>query len=349
MYLETDRDVTALFTERREQYSIYRWWMTGLVLLQGLGSYLLAAWLLRPLGRLSRAAQRIAGGNLKGRARVETGDEIGQLAADFNHMADNLEKQFWKLEDAARRQEDFIGSFAHELKTPLTSMIGYADMLRSREMGQEERFEAANYIFKEGKRLEALSFKLLDLLVIRHGELTKRPADVRWLAQELGGVLEPVLQGTAIRFQALVEEGQIPMEPDLIKTVLLNLLDNGRKAMEGGGTLQLLGRFEQEKGREGFAFYVKDTGKGMPKEELSRITEAFYMVDKSRARRQGGAGLGLALCAEIVKRHGGRLSFQSVEGRGTLARVWLPAEEEKSCPGGPEHGTRRGKEKDGEV
>ena len=146
-----------------------------------------------------------------------------------------------------------------------------------------------------------------------------------------------------------VEEGQIPMEPDLIKTVLLNLLDNGRKAMEGGGTLQLLGRFEQEKGREGFAFYVKDTGKGMPKEELSRITEAFYMVDKSRARRQGGAGLGLALCAEIVKRHRGRLSFQSVEGRGTLARVWLPAEEEKSCPGGPEHGTRRGKERDGEV
>ena len=349
VYLETDRDVTALFTERREQYSIYRWWMAGLVLLQGLGSYLLAAWLLRPLGRLSRAAQRIAGGNLKGRARVETGDEIGQLAVDFNHMADNLEQQFWKLEDAARRQEDFIGSFAHELKTPLTSMIGYADMLRSREMGQEERFEAANYIFKEGKRLEALSFKLLDLLVIRHGELTKRPADVRWLAQELGGVLEPVLQGTAIRFQALVEEGQVPMEPDLIKTVLLNLLDNGRKAMEGGGTLQLLGRFEQEKGREGFAFYVKDTGKGMPKEELSRITEAFYMVDKSRARRQGGAGLGLALCAEIVKRHRGRLSFQSVEGRGTLARVWLPAEEEKSCPGGPEHGTRRGKEKDGEV
>ena len=72
VYLETDRDVTALFTERREQYGIYRWWMAGLVLLQGLGSYLLAAWLLRPLGRLSRAAQRIAGGNLKGRARVET-------------------------------------------------------------------------------------------------------------------------------------------------------------------------------------------------------------------------------------------------------------------------------------
>ena len=128
LYLETDRDVTALFADREFQYGIYRRWMAGLLFLQGLGCYLIAVWLLRPLGRLSRASRRIAGGNLEVRAKVETGDEIGQLAEDFNHMADNLEKQFKELEDAARRQEDFIGSFAHELKTPLTSMIGYADM-----------------------------------------------------------------------------------------------------------------------------------------------------------------------------------------------------------------------------
>ena len=106
-----------------------------------------------------------------------------------------------------------------------------------------------------------------------------------------------------------------------MKTVLLNLMDNGRKAMEEGGLLYLLGRKE----KKGFAFYVQDTGKGMPGEELSRITEAFYMVDKSRARRQGGAGLGLSICAEIVKRHGGDLSFQSIPGKGTLVRVWLPS------------------------
>lgn len=96
-------------------------------------------------------------------------------------MADHLQQQFTELQETARRQEDFIGSFAHELKTPLTSMIGYADMLRSREMTEEERFEAANYIFKEGKRLEALSLKLLDLLVLRHEEL-KKSAGVRSVA-----------------------------------------------------------------------------------------------------------------------------------------------------------------------
>ena len=74
----------------------------------------------------------------------------------------------------------------------------------------------------------------------------------------------------------------------------------------------------------GFAFYVRDTGKGIPKAELSRITEAFYMVDKSRARQQGGAGLGLSICAEIVKRHGGRMRFKSTEGKGTVVRISLP-------------------------
>ena len=102
-------------------------------------------------------------------------------------------------------------------------------------------------------------------------------------------------------------------------------MDNGRKAMEQGGLLYLLGRREAG----GFAFYVRDTGKGIPEKELSRITEAFYMVDKSRARRQGGAGLGLSICAEIVKQHGGKLSFQSMEGKGTYARVWLPDGQEE--------------------
>lgn len=323
IYLESDRDVTALFADRTDQYRIYRRWMIVILLLEVPVCYALTVWLLRPLRRLSRAARRIAGGNMGVRAKVESDDEVGQLTRDFNRMADHLEQQFTELQDTARRQEDFIGSFAHELKTPLTSMIGYADMLRSREMGEEERFDAANYIFKEGKRLEALSFKLMDLLVLRHQELQKKAVSTVWLAEEISGILEPMLAEKGIEFQTSVQEASVKMEPDLMKTVLMNLLDNGRKAMEGSDAakrLFLIGRPE----KAGYAFYVHDTGKGIPAEELSRITEAFYMVDKSRARRQGGAGLGLSICAEIIKRHGGRLDFQSEEGKGTLVRVWLP-------------------------
>lgn len=105
---------------------------------------------------------------------------------------------------------------------------------------------------------------------------------------------------------------------------VLNLLDNGRKAMDGKGVLEVIGKVEDQ----GYALYVRDSGKGMPKEEIPRITEAFYMIDKSRARSQGGAGLGLSLCMEIVKRHGGTLEFQSEEGVGTTARIFLPEEGE---------------------
>ena len=323
IYLESDRDVTALFNDRTEQYRIYRRWMLVVLLLELPVCYLMTVWLLKPLRRLSRAARRIANGNMEVRAKVESDDEVGELTRDFNQMADHLEQQFTELQDTARRQEDFIGSFAHELKTPLTSMIGYADMLRSREMTEEERMDAANYIFKEGKRLEALSFKLLDLMVLRHQELAKRRVSTEWLAEEIRGILEPALEKQEICLWVSVENRQVELEPDLMKTVLMNLLDNGRKAMEGSGRekrLTLLGRPEQG----GYAFYVCDKGKGMPEAELSRITEAFYMVDKSRSRKQGGAGLGLSICAEIVKRHGGRLDFQSEEGKGTLVRVWLP-------------------------
>lgn len=261
----------------------------------------------------------MAGGNLSARARMESRDEIGDLAADFNHMADNLEQQFQELEDAARRQEDFIGSFAHELKTPLTSMIGYADMLRSTQVTQEEQFEAANYIFKEGKRLESLSFKLLDLMVVKNQELELKPVKIRWLAEDIKGMLKPSLKKAGIVLKVIVEDAQLMLEPDLMKTVILNLLDNGRKAIDGEGTLYLLGRKEEG----GYAIYVRDTGKGMPEEELSRITEAFYMVDKSRSRQQGGAGLGLAICLEIVKRHGGTMTFKSIQGKGTMVRIFL--------------------------
>lgn len=322
LYLETIKDMTAIFEERDNQYKIYQGWLAGLLVLEGLCCYIMAVWLLRPLKHLSETTGKITEGNLSVRAAIKSKDEFGELGAAFNEMADSLEQQMQQLEDAARRQEDFIGSFAHELKTPLTSMIGYADMLRSQEMTQEEQFQAANYIFKEGKRLEALSLKLLELLVVQHEELERRWVRSKWLAEDIEGILKPVLEKSEIKLTVLIENAKLYVEPDLMKTVLLNLLDNGRKAIEKEGTLQLLGRKEAK----GYAFYVCDNGKGMPPEEVSHITEAFYMIDKSRARRQGGAGLGLSICAEIVKRHNGTMNFQSLEGKGTRVRIFLPEE-----------------------
>lgn len=323
LYLETIRDVTGIFEERHQQYNIYRLWMLGILVLESLCSLGMAVWMLRPLKHLTETTGKLAAGELNVRACVETKDEFEELSDAFNSMADSLERQVRQLEEAARRQEDFIGSFAHELKTPLTSMIGYADMLRSREMSEEERLEAANYILKEGKRLEALSFKLLELLVVQNSSLERRKVPAKWLVKDLEGILRPAMQEKEIFLEVCAEDDELFVEPDLMKTVLLNLLDNGRKAVEKEGNLQVLGKKEAG----GYAFYVKDSGKGIPKEDISRITEAFYMIDKSRARQQGGAGLGLSICAEIVKRHGGTLEFDSEKGLGTTVKVFLPKEQ----------------------
>ena len=131
--------------------------------------------------------------------------------------------------------------------------------------------------------------------------------------------MAPALEQAGVRLTVRAQPVPALMEPDLMETVFLNLLDNARKAMEGGGDLLLEGLSEE--GRP--VIRVTDSGKGIPAEELERVTEAFYMVDKSRSRAQGGAGLGLALCRRIVDLHGGTLELESTPGQGTRVTVRL--------------------------
>ena len=319
LYLVNGRNVSALFTQRSAQYWSFFWVMLALIAVTGALSLLVSHLILRPLGRVSDAARRMAGGELGQRVPVTGEDELGRLSADFNVMAVRLEGQMEELADAARRQKDFTGSFAHEIKTPLTSIIGYADLLRSRPMSPEQVRDSAGYIFREGKRLEALSGKLMELIVLDRQDFPKRPISMRVFLEQLGDVMRPVLEQAGIQLAVEVEEAPAFVEPDLLETMVLNLLDNARKATPGGGRISLTG----EAGEDGYLIQVTDTGKGIPAEELGRITEPFYMVDKSRARAQGGAGLGLALCRWIVELHGGTLEFESVLGQGTTARVYL--------------------------
>lgn len=232
-------------------------------------------------------------------------------------MADALEAQIHALADAAERQKEFTASFAHELKTPLTSVIGYADTLRSRVLPPKRQFEAANYIFTEGKRLEAMSFALLDLFALEREAPALQPVSITRIAQETKQSCEYLLKQKRITLLLQVQEAQVPAVPELLKTLLYNLIDNARKASAGGSAIL----FQGEQRPEGYRVTILDRGRGIPPEALGRITEAFYMVDKSRSRAEGGAGLGLALCRKIAELHGTSLQFESEEGKGT--RVWF--------------------------
>ena len=141
-------------------------------------------------------------------------------------------------------------------------------------------------------------------------------------AQLVGGTVEHLRRVFAeknIVLQCRCEEGMCMLEPDLVKSLLVNLLDNARKAMDGGGNIYVV----SEMLPDGCRIRVLDTGRGIPQEEIAHITEAFYRVDKSRSRAQGGVGLGLSLCSEIVQLHNGTMSFARRVGNGTCVTVEL--------------------------
>lgn len=332
--LETVRDITGVFETRDAQYGMFIRLTLGMTCVTGVLVLLLSKWLTKPIRSLSRAAGRMAMGDYGVRACGKGQDEVGMLAEDFNRMADALEQKMDQLKEALRRQEEFSGSFAHEVKTPLTSIMGYADMLRSRELPQEIRLQAADTIFRESKRLESLSFKLLDLMVLKNRELSVEPVRAKMFLEEAASFVLPSFERQNICLLTELEDSPIRIDAVLFRTLILNLLENARQAFGEAGTtpsddgrageaggkdrvVRLAGRSDH--GR--YQITISDNGKGMGPEELSRITEAFYRVDKARDRASGGAGLGLAICSLIVEVHHGTMSFCSDAGRGTDVTV----------------------------
>ncbi len=319
LYMETVRDISSLFSDREIHYQVYRWVALLVVGVSAALIFAFAYWLTTPIRALGRVATQLAQGDYTPRAQVSGDDEIGELAASFNRMANAIAKNVQELEDAARRQEDFTGSFVHELKTPLTSIIGYADMLRSRTLDEDRRFKAASYIFSEGKRLENLSLALMSLLVVGHTRAEVKSVNMGLLCQQAGRSALPAMTAQNLHLVVQAEEASLPGDPSLLQTLLQNLLDNARKASEPDTVVALDG----QRTEAGYRITVTDQGRGIPEEELDKITEAFYMVDKSRSRAQGGAGLGLALCKEIAALHRGELRFESQVGLGTKVTVEL--------------------------
>ncbi|MCM1026141.1 MAG: HAMP domain-containing histidine kinase [Roseburia sp.] len=336
-YLGLCRELTDIYGIRQDLLAQYRIALLFLLLLGGAGIYLLSRYITRPIIRLGRTAKRIADGDFELRSRNRSPDEIGRLARDFDRMADRLVEQMEAKALEAKQKEDFTAAFAHELKTPLTSIIGYADMMNTMKMSEAERSEAIYYIYSQGKRLESLSHKLLELVSMDKSPLTVRPVPAKKLEENLRSTMRPIWEIREIRGKVEMDKGVICGDEELLLSLFYNLLDNAVKATDKGeksfvflkGSVRPDGNYEVK---------VVDNGRGIPEEEISRITEAFYMVDKSRSRREGGAGIGMALCHKIIKLHGGSLMIDSRLGEGTVMKVIFPAMKKQ---GATESGRRK--------
>lgn len=320
-YLYLVSDVSAPFSLSDEMARMANILTLAATAAAGIVLFIIARLLTRPVRSLSSITRAFAKGDFSKRAAMCTSDEIGELTRDFNFMADSLEAHMGELAAQARRREDFVASFAHELKTPLTSIIGYADTLRSRAFDEEERFRSANYIFTEGRRLERLSLKLLELMVLNRRDFPLRDLSTGDVRERLSATLEaPLREKYGVSLACDMQDAAIRSEADLLQTMLVNLCDNAAKASSAGQAVKVTGR----RCPAGYRVEVTDEGVGMRAEELARVKEAFYMVDKSRSRARDGAGLGLALCDAIAKALGTELNLDSEPGQGTIAWLLLP-------------------------
>lgn len=285
---------------------------------------LITTYLLKPLRKLNRAAQRITLGNYSERVAIQNEDEFGELATSFNIMASAVEDNIAELEERNDAQQRMMDNLSHELRTPLTSIIGYAELLMKMPYDRAVYEKGLHYIYSEGKRMLNLDRTLLDLAYLRQGKedfsyepimpVFQEVAELAALRAEQQGV-ELSVQETSLSFD---------MDSGLIRSLLTNLVDNAIKASAAGGQITL------SAGREEVFVWVsvQDGGKGMSPEALAHIKEPFYQVDTARSRNSkdgfGGLGLGLAIVDQIVRKHDGRITFYSTEGIGTEVKVYFP-------------------------
>lgn len=278
--------------------------------------------LLRPLNVLSRASRRIAAGSYSERITLAGSDELADLAQDMNRMAEAVESRVTQLEQAAEDRSAFIANMAHEMKTPLTSILGFADLLYlQKDVPDKKRVEYAGIIVEETKRMRSLSGKLMELLNVGSQNLVFTAEPLTDVMREVAAAMEPVLASAGLTLQYACEEGlYLRMDRELFKSLLYNFIDNGRKASPAGSRIQMLARRQQGKAE----IMIRDYGQGIPEKELEKVRQPFYMVDKSRSRKAGGAGLGLALCEEICRIHEGAFAIDSRLGKGTLITLRFP-------------------------
>lgn len=318
--LSQERDVGTLFQQHRRVIWQYMILYICVIICAGGVIYFIARRITSPISTLTRALQAYAEGDFSKRIEVATKDEIGELSSSANIMADTIQEKITELENQANEKDLFMASFAHEIKTPLTSVIGYAEMLVRNRSNDEMVHMAADYIWNEGMRLEALSLKLTELFLLRKTKFPLIETSTQDISKDLSDTLSLSLRDAGIEFTVELPDGYVYIEQDLFKTLMINLADNARKAE--ARHISIMG----ENTITGYCFQVQDNGCGMDEKELAQITQPFYMVDKARSRAKHGSGLGLALAQQIAVLHGTSLTFVSKKGKGTIVSLTVSKE-----------------------
>ncbi len=320
LHIITKRSIEDAYVLMEKQTRFFNLLLLLILFLGSVLLFILSSFLTKPLEKLNYVSEEMAGGNYKMRSSINSNDEIGQLADKFNHMAASVENHVEELHQQIRRREQFVADFTHEIKTPMTTIIGYSDTMRSIELPREEQIDFLNYIYSAGKRLEIMSQKLFELIYLNQHDIPTTPVNTLLLKNEIEMLVSPALSTKQIHFCVDIKEATLLINKDLLTSAFINFIDNSRKASDEGSTITFEGKILGNN----YVFKVIDKGIGIHEDDIKRICDEFYMVDKSRSRKEGSAGLGLSLASLIIDRHQAQLEIESKEGEGTTISVIFP-------------------------
>lgn len=314
--LSLARDITQHTNEIREL--AVKCVLVGLVItaLAAVAMWMLVFRAMHPIERLRKGAGELARGHYDKRIDIREHNELAELAGDFNSMADAIEETVASLRDRSERQQAFINDLSHEMKTPITSILLNAETLLGRNVPPETMHRSLNRIYDQGKWMELLSQKLMTLVMLQE-QIDLRTVNVTSLLQAVQETTVDALHEKGIALALDCNADTLRLDFDLMRSALVNLVMNAMAASSSGQTIEIRAR--------GAIIEVLDQGAGIPPDEIARITEPFYRIDRSRSKKHGGAGLGLALVKQIVTVHGARLVIESVLSQGTTVRIeFLP-------------------------
>lgn len=316
-----DTFVGAIFASDPVEYSfrayakdIMRMYLSSAVFAAALSFlvvYFFTAKLTNPLRQMSTATKAYANGDFSKRVKVRGSDEFAELCQSFNRMASALST----LESSRR---SFVANISHELKTPMTTIGGFIDGMLDGTIPEERHREYLAIVSDEIKRLSRLVTSMLNLSKIEAGELELKYTDFDVCPAIINIMLtfEQVIEKKNISVEGLENIGSVKIhaDPDMIHQVIYNLVDNAVKFTNENGTISV---FAGENDRGQIYVSIKNTGDGVSQEEIGKIFERFYKIDKSRSYDVKSAGLGLYLCKTIVEMHGGKIFADSVKGEFT--------------------------------
>ena len=319
-------DITASITDMQQTQRVL--WVVSVIvsLVAAVFLYIILLRIFKPLEIVARASWQIADGRYSERIAVKGKNELASMATAFNRMATQIEEQISLLEDEAIKKQQFVDNFAHEIRTPLTSIYGYAEYLQKTNVDEAELIESAGFIMSEADHMKQVANSLLELATLRDYQPTILPIYVPELFDDIEKSLERSLRERGTRLHCQSFAYSLPGQQDLIKTLLLNLCRNAIQSCDiGKGEIFLTSDKENDK----VILTVSDNGCGIPEDKLSKVFEPFFRVDKARSRGQGqgqgGVGLGLALCKQIADVHSANMTVTSKPGCGTTVKIIFTA------------------------